>query len=110
MERHAIAVERIGLVAVASTLIAIDGVILLPILTKTLPVAGYGSWALITVTTVLVPTLASLGLRAAMIRFLAASTEKRNTQEIVYSLLFVVLITASISSAFFFVSRDLSNR
>ena len=103
MERHTLTVQRIGLVAVANILIALSALILLPIMTKTLPIADYGSWALITVTILLVPALASLGLRAAMIRFLAASTDKRNTQEIFYSLLFVVLVMASISSALFFV-------
>jgi len=103
MQRHALTVQRIGLVGVANLLVAINGVILLPILTKALPIADYGSWALIIVTIVLVPTLANLGLRAATIRFLAASTDKRNTQEIFYSLLLVVLVTASIFSALFFV-------
>src|SRR5665647_1575367 len=102
MERYTLTIQRISLVAIANILIAFSGLILLPILTKTLPIADYGSWSLITVTIVLVPTLASLGLRAAMIRFLAASTDKRNTQEIFYSLLFVVVVTASISCALFF--------
>jgi O-antigen/teichoic acid export membrane protein len=103
MEKYALTVQRIGLVAVANVLIALSGLILLSILTKTLPIADYGSWSLITVTMVLVPTLASLGLRSAMIRFLAASTDTRNTQEVFYSLLFVVLVAALVASTLFFV-------
>jgi len=102
MEKYALTVQRISLVAIVNLLVAFSGVILLPILTKTLPITGYGSWALISTTIVLVPTLTSLGLRGAMIRFLAASKDKRNTQEVFYSLAFIVLAASSVASGLFF--------
>lgn len=37
MERYALTVQRIGLMAVANILVALSSLILLPILTKTLP-------------------------------------------------------------------------
>jgi len=103
METYIHTAQRIGIVAITNILVALSGIILLPILTKTLPISDYGSWALILVTIGFVPLLATLGLRLAMVRFLAASTDKQNTREIFYSLLFVVFFGALIASALFFV-------
>jgi O-antigen/teichoic acid export membrane protein len=72
MEKYALTVQRIGVVGVSNLLIALSGLLLLPILTKTLSITDYGSWSLIAVTIIFVPTLTSLGLRQTMIRFKAA--------------------------------------
>jgi O-antigen/teichoic acid export membrane protein len=101
MEKYALTVQRIGLIATANLLIAFSGVILLPVLTKTLSITSYGSWALVSTTIALVPMLTSLGLRGAMIRFLAASKDMRNTQEVFYSLATVVLAGSLVASALF---------
>jgi O-antigen/teichoic acid export membrane protein len=103
MEKYARTIQRMGLIAIANLFIALSGVILIPILTKTLPITSYGSWALISTTIVLVPTLISLGLRGAMIRFLAASKDKSNTREVFYSLASVVLAGSLVTSGLFFI-------
>jgi O-antigen/teichoic acid export membrane protein len=103
MEKYALTVQRIGLIAIVNFIIAFSGVILLPVLTKTLSITSYGSWALISTTIALVPMLTSLGLRGAMIRFLAASNDKRNTQEVFYSLASVVLAGSLVASGLFFI-------
>jgi O-antigen/teichoic acid export membrane protein len=94
MEKYALTVQRIGLVAITNLLVALSGVILLPILTKTLPITSYGTWALILVTIGLLPVLTSLGLRQTMVRFLAASKDKHQIREVFYSLAFVVFAAA----------------
>ena len=103
MEKYTLTVQRIGLVAIANLLVALSGVVLLPILTKSLSITSYGSWALIVVTITLLPTLTSLGLRQAMIRFLAASKDKHDIQEVFYSLAFVVFVAAVVVSIPFFI-------
>lgn len=102
MEKYALTVQRIGLVGMANLLIALGGIILLPILTKTLPITSYGSWALILTTIGLLPMITTFGLRQAMIRFLAASTDKHDIQEVFYSNLFVVFVAALVLSGLFF--------
>ncbi|MGB9372348.1 MAG: oligosaccharide flippase family protein [Halobacteriota archaeon] len=103
MEKYSLTVQRIGLVGIANLLIALSGIILLPILTKTLPITSYGSWALIAATISLLPMIASLGLRQTVIRFLAASKDKHEIQEAFYSLVFVVFVAALVVSGPFFI-------
>jgi O-antigen/teichoic acid export membrane protein len=90
------------LTAVITPLASLSNLILLPILTKNLAIADYGAWALIMVTISLLPLLATLGLQNAMIRFLAAATDKRDIREAFYSMGFIVLLTSSIISALVF--------
>jgi O-antigen/teichoic acid export membrane protein len=98
MAKHTLTARRLGLTAVVTPLVTLSNLILLPILTKKLPIADYGAWALVTVTVGLLPQLVTLGLPSAMTRFLAAATDKREIQEDFYSMGFVVLFTSSIVS------------
>jgi O-antigen/teichoic acid export membrane protein len=98
MEKHTLTARRMGLSAVVTPLVTLSNFILLPILTKNLAVADYGAWALIIVTIGILPTIVTLGLPAAMIRFLAAATDKGDIQERFYSMGFVVL-AASLSAS-----------
>lgn len=102
MGKYTLTVRRLGLTAVITPLISLSNLILLPILTKSLAIADYGAWALIMVTIGLMPALVNLGLQSAMIRFLAAATDKRDIRETFYSMGFIVLLTSSIISALFF--------
>ena len=102
MEKYTLTVRRLGLTAIVTPLMTLSNFILLPILTKKLPIADYGAWALIMVTLGLLPPLVTLGLPAAMTRFLAAATDKREIREDFYSMGFMVLLTSSIVSGLFF--------
>jgi O-antigen/teichoic acid export membrane protein len=102
MAKYTLTVRRLGLTAVVTPIITLSNLVLLPILTKKLPIADYGTWALITVTIGLVPWLTTLGLGASMTRFLAAATDKREIREGFYSMGFIVLLTSSIVSGLLF--------
>jgi O-antigen/teichoic acid export membrane protein len=102
MGKYTLTVRRLGLTAVITPLISLSNLILLPILTKNLAIADYGAWALIIVTTSLLPVLATLGLPSAMTRFLAAATDKRDIRNAFYSMGFIVLLTSSIISGLLF--------
>ena len=102
MEKYTLTARRLGLTAVVTPLTALSNLILLPVLTKKLPIADYGAWALIVVTVSLVPYLATLGLPSAMTRFLAAETDKREIREDFYSMGFVIVLTSSIVSGLLF--------
>ena len=99
MAKYTLTVRRLGLASIISPLVTLSNIILLPILTKNLPIADYGAWALVIVTIGLLPVLVCLGLPAAMTRFLAAATDKRDIREAFYSMGFIVLLTSSIISA-----------
>ncbi|MGZ4851650.1 MAG: oligosaccharide flippase family protein [Halobacteriota archaeon] len=109
MDEYILAAKRIGLVGIATLLVTLSPVILLPVLTKALPVTDYGSWSLITATIVLIPLLVTLGLPNAMVRFLAVSTNKQDNQEIFYSMGFVTLVTSLLTfGALFLLAKPIA--
>jgi O-antigen/teichoic acid export membrane protein len=65
--------------SLANLLVAVSGIVFLPLVTKTLGADGYGIWVQVQGTAMLVISFAGLGLPYAMNRFLAA---KRDIKEI----------------------------
>ena len=102
MNEHKLFTKRIGLIGITNLLVGLSGIILLPILTKNLPVEDYGMWALIGVTIGLIPAVVMLGLPFTMVRFLAAAKKKEEIQEGFYSIAFIVLFTSAIASLLLF--------
>jgi O-antigen/teichoic acid export membrane protein len=85
-------------VAIANALVALSGIIFMPVITKTLGAYDYGIWAQVQVTVSLVMGFASLGLPYAMVRFLAAKTNREEIQEEFYSVLLVVFLATAVVS------------
>jgi O-antigen/teichoic acid export membrane protein len=102
MNEHKLFTQRIGLIGITNLLVGLSGLILLPILTKTLPIEEYGMWALISVTIGLIPAVVTLGLTEAMVRFMAAAKTREEIQEGFYSIAFIVLFTSAIASLLLF--------
>jgi O-antigen/teichoic acid export membrane protein len=102
MEKYTLTARRIGLSAVVSPLATLGGIILLPILTKNLPIEVYGSWALVMVTIGLLPPVVTLGLPHAMVRFGAAARDDGEIRELFYSLGAVVLVASLLVSGLLF--------
>jgi O-antigen/teichoic acid export membrane protein len=102
MEKYTLTARRMGLNALVSPLVTLGGIILLPVLTKNLPIAVYGSWALIMVTIGLLPPLVTLGMPGAMIRFGAAIRDDGDVGELFYSLGVIVLVASLIASGLIF--------
>lgn len=68
------------------------GLLVLPLITKTLGVHDYGIWSQVNVTISLILPFTNLGLSDAMMRFLAAEKNKETVQEGFYSVLGVTFI------------------
>jgi O-antigen/teichoic acid export membrane protein len=62
MNEYKLFAQRVGLVGIANVIVSLRGVILLPILTKTLGTELYGVWAQILVTISLLMPFGLLGL------------------------------------------------
>jgi|ERR1035437_1591500 O-antigen/teichoic acid export membrane protein len=103
MADYKLFVQRIGLIGVTNLFLSLSGIILLPILTKNLPIQDYGIWAQITVTIAIVTPVASLGLDSAIARYLPSLTQKEEIQEIFYSIFFLVLPVYIIVSALIYI-------
>lgn len=79
------------IIGIANILIALSGLLRLPILTKTLGVYDYGLWAQAQITISLALGIVGLGLPYASSRFLPAKTQKEDIREEFWSVFFVVL-------------------
>ncbi|MCK4731023.1 MAG: polysaccharide biosynthesis protein [Methanophagales archaeon] len=102
MNEHKLFTQRIGLIGITNLLLSLSGIILLPILTKNIPIEEYGIWVQITVTIGLIPAVVMLGLPYTMVRFLAAAKKREEIQESFYSIAFIVLFTSAIASLLLF--------
>ena len=107
MTEHKLFTQRIGLIGITNLLIGLSGILLLPILTRTLPIEEYGIWVQITVTIGLIPAVATLGLPYTMVRFLAAAKKREEIQEGFYSIAFIVIFTSAIASLLLFLFSEL---
>ena len=74
-------VMDVGIVGLAELLIGLSGIILLPILTKNLPIVDYGIWVQFAVTLGLISLFATCALPFTMVRFLAAEKDRKEIQE-----------------------------
>ena len=83
----------------ARIIVALSGIILLPLITKHLGAYDYGIWAQFSVTIGLLWTLSNLGLPLAMSRFLAAIEDKEQIREQFYSVLVLVFIISAVISS-----------
>ena len=102
MNEHKLFTQRIGLIGITNLLVGLSGLILLPILTKNIPIEEYGIWIQISVTIGLIPAVVMLGLPFTMVRFLAAAKKREEIQEGFYSIAFIVLFTSAIASFLLF--------
>ena len=88
------------IIGIATFLQFLIGLALVPLLTKSLGAHDYGIWAQVHVTVSLILPFTSLGVGAAMIRFLAAKKNREEIQEGFYTVvssLFVVNLIAALA-------------
>ena len=91
--------KEVLIIGVVNVLMSLSGFITLPLLTKTLGVHDYGIWSQVHVTIGLAWAFVNLGLPFAMVRFLAAKTNKEEIQEGFYSVFSIVSLLALIASS-----------
>jgi len=89
--------QRVGLIGVTNLLVGFSGIILLPILTKTLSIHDYGAWVQVIVTLGLASSIAILGLNGAMVRFLPGGS-KGAQRDMFFSMICIVFIVGLIIS------------
>jgi len=99
-------VMDVGIVGLAELLIGLSGIILLPILTKNLPIVDYGIWVQFVVTLGLISLFATCALPFTMVRFLAAEKDRKEIQEGFFSIALFVLFTSLIISLLVIVFSD----
>lgn len=98
--------KGVGLIGIINLLTALSGIILLPILTKTLSTSGYGIWAQLLVTISLLTPLAMLGLPTTTVRFLAGEKDKEKIREGYLTIFFTVFFSGLLLSTLLFFLSD----
>ena len=106
MTQRQLLAKRIGLVALTNLLVELNSLIMLPLLTKNLPVSEYGVWVQISVTIGLVPAVALMGLPYSMVRFLPSAKGRENIREIFFSMSGVIALAGLVASAGIFLLAD----
>jgi len=106
MQEYKLFAQRIGLIGFTNFIINFRGVILLPVLTKSLPIEDYGVWAQVMVTIGLVPSLMVLGLPMSMVRFLPSVKTREEFRDIFYSFLSVVTFTGLLAALAVYLLSD----
>lgn len=103
-------VKKAGLLGITNFLVALNTLILIPILTKNLTTNDYGIWVQVLTTFFLITSIAGLGLPYTIIRFLSHETDESRIQEGFYSMVVVVLISSFIISMIIIIfSEDIAN-
>lgn len=106
MQEYQLFAKRIGLIGITNLLISLSGIVLLPILTKNLPIEEYGVYVQITVTIGLIPAVAMLGLPYTMVRYLAAAKSREEIQDGFYSIAGITVLSAGLVSAALFLFAE----
>lgn len=99
-----------GIVGITNIVLALKGIILLPIITKTLGAEGYGIWAQVGITLGLTSPIAGLILSYSFVRFFAAVKDKKEIQNGFFSILITQLCWSSvIALVLFFLATPIAN-
>lgn len=98
--------QQVGYVIGANIAIQLLGFIQLPILTKRLGSALYGTWSLINVTIALIVSFTMLGFNSAIVRFLSAEKDKGKISEDFLSACCTVFVSGTVFSIFLFLLSD----
>lgn len=109
MSGYGLLIKRIGLVGLTNLVVNLNGLILLPVLTKNLSISDYGIWVQIMVTVGLIPAIALLGLPFSMVRFLSSVKDKEAFREIFYTMAVIIALAAfAVSLLIFLLSGPIS--
>jgi O-antigen/teichoic acid export membrane protein len=95
--------KNIGIIGLTNSLIFIERIIPLSLITKLLGTENYGIWTQLGVTISLITPLVLLGLPGAIVRFLAAKKDKKEIQEGIYSVLTLIFIFSLIIISLFLI-------
>jgi O-antigen/teichoic acid export membrane protein len=87
------------IVGLATGLVALSGILTMPLFTRTLGATDYGIWAQSLATSSIVLLVVGLGLPLPMVRFLPAKTDKAAIRDDVYSVLCLSLLTTLVVCA-----------
>lgn len=106
MSEHLLFVKRLGLIGITDAFIRVRGLVLIPLLTKTLGAEGYGIWSQVMITLQLLSPLIVMNLPTAMMRFLAAKKDKKEIGGEFYSTVLIIGLISLLPGLFMILFAD----
>ena len=103
LDSYKLFVKRIGLLGITNLLVALNTIILIPILTKNFSASDYGIYVQMITTFFLITSIANLGLPYTMVRFLSAEKDKEKVKDGFYSMATLILIISFFISMLIFI-------
>ncbi len=88
-------VQRLGLVSISKVIVMLSSIILLPILTKTLPTSEYAIWVQILVFLGMLLPISELGLTTSMLRFFPGENNMKELGD-KFNTIFIFILTTSV--------------
>lgn len=98
--------KHVAGIGIANLIIAVQGILLIPIITKYLGAHNYGIWVQLMLIVALLVPLSMLGLDAAVIRFLVGEKDKEKISEGFFSSTSIVALFSLILALFTFLLSD----
>lgn len=105
MSEYALFAKRVGLVGIAQTILGLKGLIILPILTKTLGANDYGIWVQVLISVSILQPFILLGLNNSLLRFFS-SKEKHEIVQGIITITCVTLAVGIVASITFYLLSD----
>lgn len=103
-------IKDTGILGLTQLVSALSGIITLPVITKLLGAENYGIWTQLSITLVLISTIAPLGLPYTLIRFLAGEKDERKVKDGIWSVATVILGVSIITSLFLILFSGIISR
>lgn len=101
--------KDVGIIGTTNLILALRGLILIPIIAKTIGASGYGIWAQVIVTLKFIAPMASLVLDFTFVRFFAGQKSKEEIQEGFYSIFITIFCwSCLIASIIFFLATPIA--
>lgn len=107
LDNYKLFVKRMGLLGITNFLVALNTIILIPILTKNFSASDYGIWVQVLTTFFLITSVIGLGLPYTIIRFVSAEKDLEKIQEIFYSMATLILIFSFFISVIIFIFSNI---
>ena len=76
LDSYKLFVKRIGLLGITNLLVALNTIILIPILTKNFSASDYGIWVQVLTTFFLITSIVGLGLPYTIVRFISHEKDR----------------------------------
>lgn len=106
MSEYQLFTQRIGLVGATQLLTGLENIILLPVLTKTIPIYDYGLWAQIIITIGLIPAITTLGFNVLLVTYIPTIKRKDHICNLFYSCLCLILVASLVLTIILYIFSE----